>query len=286
MFSPSAGALAALLRSPVRRLCRRLSSAPPTGELVRCDFGTPTAVVSFEGHARRNAMGRQTVDELRTCVAALRWQADLRCIVFRSGVPGVFCAGADLKERANMDEEEVREFVSTIREAVDGVAQLQMPTIALIDGPAFGGGAELAIACDFRVGTPTAKLAFPEVRLGIIPGAGGTQRLPRIVGESKAKQLILLGTVVQANEAKQLGLLDYVGSDAEDHVRALATTLAENAPLALRAAKTAVDHAADVDMQNGLIFEGECYDRVLYTRDRKEGLKAFLEKRKPEFTGS
>jgi methylglutaconyl-CoA hydratase len=141
----------------------------------------------------RNSIGRQFLRELKECLYTVAQERTTRCVVVRSTVPGVFCAGADLKERAVMSQAETAQFVRELREAMNQLDTLPMPTVAVVDGFALGGGAELALACDVRVAGRDAQFAFPETRLGIIPGAGGTQRLPRIVGTSRAKELIFTG---------------------------------------------------------------------------------------------
>jgi len=164
-----------------------------------------------------------------------------------------------------------------------------MPTIVAIDGPALGGGLELALACDLRVaGHSVTKIGLPETKLGIIPGAGGTQRATRILGLSKAKDLIFTGRSLTAPEAEELGLVDYVsGKDksAMDRALTLAEEIAANAPLALRSAKLAISRALELSLEPGLDFERAAYEPLLQTKDREEALQAFRDKRKPNFKG-
>lgn len=169
----------------------------------------------------RNALGRQLVRELFECIDTLRQERTTRAVLLRSAVPGCFSAGADLKERASMTAREAAECVSSLRRLAGALAALPMPTLAVVEGYALGGGAELALACDLRVASASASLAFPEARLGIIPGAGGTQRLPRLVGLAAAKELVFTGRRVGGEEAAGLRLVDHCVADGKAMERAL-----------------------------------------------------------------
>lgn len=186
-----------------------------------------------------------------------------------------------------MSPAEAGVMVSKIRGVCTDIAQIPVPTIASVEGPALGGGTELALACDFRVGSSNAKFALPETRLGIIPGGGGTQRLPRLIGLSKAKELIFTGRHVDSEEALKLGILDILECDsAEGKAMSLARDIARHgAPLALRAAKRAIDKGYNVKMDTALSVEDSFYTLLLNTEDRLEGLAAVSEKRKPVFNG-
>lgn len=187
-----------------------------------------------------------------------------------------------------MSQQEASAFVQELRNAFAAVADLPMPTIAAVDGFALGGGAELALACDLRVCGRDAQFAFPETRLGIIPGAGGTQRLPRLLGRSRAKELIFTGRRVDAHEALRIGLVDHFADEPScvEAALALARDVAAAGPIALRQAKAAMDWGMDCgDVNTGLKIEGSCYAQVLPTKDREEGLRAFVEKRPPQFRG-
>ncbi|GLI64111.1 hypothetical protein VaNZ11_007286 [Volvox africanus] len=245
------------------------------------------SVISLSRPAARNAIGRQLLRELAEALDTVRQERTTRCVLVRSVVPGVFCAGADLKERATMSQSEAAEFVSRIRRTFTELQDLPMPTVAVVEGLALGGGAELALACDIRILGNGASMAFPEAQLGIIPGAGGTQRLPRIVGASRAKELIFTGRRVAGPEALDLQLADHVVPDDQVYNRALqlAEQIVRSAPLSLRQAKAAVNRGLDVDLHTGLAMEEAMYAQLLPTRDRLEGLKAFAEKRKPEYKG-
>mmetsp|Transcript_28803 Transcript_28803/g.68751 ORF Transcript_28803/g.68751 Transcript_28803/m.68751 type:complete len:308 (+) Transcript_28803:148-1071(+) len=235
----------------------------------------------------RNAIGRKFLHEFREALSNVAQEHSTRCVILKSSVPGVFCSGADLKERNNMTRRETETFVTLLRATFDELENLPMPTIAAIDGYALGGGLELALACDLRVASAGSTFAFPEVRLGIIPGAGGTQRLPRTIGSSQAKELIFSGRRISAEEALKRGLVDYAVDENQAVAKALelAQEIAMGAPIALRMAKHAISVGSQLDRATGQLFERACYAQVVPTSDRLEGLKAFAERRQPEFTG-
>ena len=186
-----------------------------------------------------------------------------------------------------MPTERVPLFVKNIRGLMDDVERMPQPTIAAVNGFAFGGGTELMLACDLRVAAAHAKFGLTETSLAIIPGAGGTQRLPRLIGKSRAKDLILTGRRLEADEAERIALVNRVASEGAlaDAVDAVAQQIASNGPVAVRAAKEAIDHGTDVGLAAGLEIEARCYDKVIPTTDRLEALAAFAEKRKPVFKG-
>jgi methylglutaconyl-CoA hydratase len=235
----------------------------------------------------KNALGRQLMDEFRQALAALRFDPTVRVVVLHSLVPGVFCAGADLKERATMAPPEVAAFVHSLRGGFTELEDLPMPVIAALEGAAFGGGLELALAADLRLAGAEAKLGLVEASLAIIPGAGGTQRLPRLIGRSRAKELIFTARRIDAAEAGRLGLVDRVvpAGGALDAALALAREILPNGPVALRMAKLAVNRGLELDRDSGLAFEQACYAQVIPTQDRLEGLAAFREKRRPRYRG-
>lgn len=225
--------------------------------------------------------------EFADALNAVRFDASVRAVIIRSSVDGVFCAGADLKERAQMNKAEVASFVYGLRSAFSGVAALPMPVIAAIEGVALGGGCELAISCDFRVAGEKAVFGLPETGLAIIPGAGGTQRLPRLIGVSRAKELIFTGRRVSAAEAQTMGLVDRVtpAGGAYEGALALAREILPRGPVAVRMAKAAIDRGMQADVATGMAIEEACYAQVIPTADRVEGLAAFREKRKPVYRG-
>jgi methylglutaconyl-CoA hydratase len=244
-------------------------------------------LLGLDRPAARNALGRRLLAEFVEALSTLRSDPAARVVVVHSHVPGVFCAGADLKERAAMSAPEAAAFVRSLRSAFTELANLPMPTIAAVEGGAFGGGLELALAADLRVAGSEAEMGLVETALAIIPGAGGTQRLPRLIGLSRAKELIFTARRIGAEEALRLGLVDRLTGTGEALPRALglAREILPNGPLALRLAKQALDRGMELGLASGLAFEQACYAQVLPTKDRLEGLAAFHEKRKPHYRG-
>lgn len=234
-----------------------------------------------------NCLSFPTLRRFRTLLAELRGDLSIRCILIRGAGEKAFCAGADLKERKTMPAERVPDFVRNIRGLMDDVAAMPQPTVAVVGGFAFGGGTELMLSCDLRIAAEEAKFGLTETTLAIIPGAGGTQRLPRLIGASRAKDLILTGRKLDAAEAERIGLLNRVvpraGLDAA--ARELAGVIAANGPVAVRSAKEAIDRGTEAPIEEGLEIEARCYERVLPTSDRLEALAAFAEKRKPAYRG-
>jgi len=234
-----------------------------------------------------NALSRQMLDELKTIVHDLKNNSDVRVVILTGTGDKAFCAGADLKERKEMAETEVKQAVQFIGAVVNEVGALPQPVIAALNGVAFGGGLELALACDLRIGALEASVGLTETSLGIIPGAGGTQRLPRLIGIGKAKELIYSAKRLTAEEAEALGILEYVVPREKLLERALevAASMARNAPLALIQAKTAINSGMEVDLRTGLKIEELAYNELISTEDRLEGLKAFAEKRSANYIG-
>jgi methylglutaconyl-CoA hydratase len=244
-------------------------------------------LLGLERPEAKNALGRQLLQEIQEALVAVAEELSVRVVILHSLVPGVFCAGADLKERAGMTQEEASTFVKRLRATFTALERLPMPTIAAIEGAALGGGLELALACDLRVVGASAKLGLPETSLAIIPGAGGTQRLPRLIGRSRAKELIFTARKFSAAEARQYGIADRIAEAGRvlDSALELAREILPNGPIALRAAKVAIDRGLDLDRDGGLGVEADCYAIVIPTEDRLEGLAAFKEKRKPLYRG-
>lgn len=244
-------------------------------------------LLGLERPAAKNALGRQLLEAFRAALDALRSDRSARVVLLHSLVPGVFCAGADLKERATMTQPEVERFVKGLRAAFTALEDLPLPTIAALEGAALGGGLELALACDLRVAGSEARLGLPETGLAIIPGAGGTQRLPRLIGRSKAKELIFTGRRLNGEEAAEFGLVDHAVAPGQalDRALDLAREILPNGPIALRAAKEAINGGLELDRDSGLALERACYAQVIPTKDRLEGLAAFREKRKAVYRG-
>lgn len=249
--------------------------------------GGAIEVWTIDGEARRNAISRAMRAELERLIEEAQSKRELRAVVITGAGDKAFCAGADLKERAGMSEEEVRAFLLDLRRTFRALELSDKIFVAAINGAAYGGGMELALACDLRVIRRGAKMALTETRLAIIPGGGGTQRLPRLVGMAVAKDLILTGRAVDAEEAYRLGLVNRIAAD-DDVVGAavaLAAEVAEGGPIALAAAKAAIQQGMELGLDEALELEYQQYQRTLHTADRLEGLAAFREKRKPVYRG-
>ncbi|PEZ80635.1 enoyl-CoA hydratase [Bacillus sp. AFS017274] len=245
------------------------------------------ALVTLNRPDAANALSTELLHCLVEGLYELRRDSNLRTVILTGAGKKAFCAGADLKERAGMNDDKVRETVKLIGDTITAVENLPVPVIAAINGSAFGGGLELALACDIRIASETAKVGLTETSLGIIPGAGGTQRLPRIVGMPTAKELIYTARRLDAKTAHALKIISHVYSPQHllEEAKKLAGEIAVNAPLALRAAKAAINQGTETNLKTGLQIEKDCYQTTLKTRDRLEGLSAFKEKRKPVFKG-
>jgi enoyl-CoA hydratase/carnithine racemase len=233
-----------------------------------------------------NPLSKQVQEELRAAVAQAAADAEVRAVVIWGGEK-VFAAGADINEFLAQTYQSMSVDAQRLSGAFDTVARLGKPTVAAVTGYALGGGCELALACDWRVVAEDAKLGQPEIKLGIIPGAGGTQRLARLVGPARAKDLIFSGRMVGAEEALRIGLADRVVPAADVYATAveLVRPYTTGPALALRAAKLAIDGGLDMDLASGLAWEGQLFAGLFATEDRVEGTTAFVEKRKPGFTG-
>lgn len=237
--------------------------------------------------AAKNAISIDFLNEFKSLLDQVRFDSDVRVLIIRSLVDCAFCSGADLKERATMSPKQVLQFLCNLRTAFCSLESLPQPTIASIDGAALGGGLELALCCDMRVAGKNALFGLPETRLAIIPGAGGTQRLSRLIGLSKAKELIFTARIISAAKAMGLGLLNSLSefTNSYDTALELAREILPQGPVAIRAAKLALDTGFQLDKYSSLDVEQMCYAQVIPTQDRLEGLQAFREKRKPVYKG-
>ena len=245
------------------------------------------AVLTFMRAEVANALSIQMLNEINEALQLIQYDRSIRVVIVTGDGEKAFCAGADLKERQGMSEEEARKTVALIGQTIRHFETLAQPVIAAINGVAFGGGLELALACDIRMASDHAKLGLTETALGIIPGAGGTQRLPRLIGMGKAKELIFTARRLSAEEAYSYGIVEHVvpSGDLIIEAKALAAEMAKNAPLSLIQAKTAINQGMQTDIATGLQIESLAYSRLLYTEDRLEGLRAFQEKRSPVYSG-
>jgi enoyl-CoA hydratase len=244
------------------------------------------AFITINRPDRRNALSNTVRREIIDVLDALRDDDAARVVVFTGAGDKAFVAGADITEFAGRTPVEQRAAMSG-RPIYDEIAAYPKPVIAMINGFALGGGCELALSCDIRIAARSARFGQPEIRLGLIPGGGGTQRLPRLIGSGRALRLILSGELIDAIEAHRIGLVDELVDD--DALRArtleLARTIAAHSPLTLRIAKAAVASAAEAPLTAGLAYERELFITAFGSEDRAEGVSAFLQKRQPEFRG-
>jgi enoyl-CoA hydratase/carnithine racemase len=233
-----------------------------------------------------NALNAAIQEELRAAATAVSADDSVRAVIVYGGEK-VFAAGADIKEMAAMSYADMAVRAPELSSAFDSIARIPKPVVAAINGYALGGGCELALACDWRVAAEDAKLGQPEINLGVIPGAGGTQRLARLVGPARAKDLVMSGRMVDAASALAMGLVDRVVPAAEvyDAARELVARYVSGPAAALRAAKAAVDGGLSMDLASGLAWESQLFAGLFATADRAEGMAAFVEKRKPKFSG-
>ena len=235
----------------------------------------------------RNALSRAVNLQLQDIAHGFAQRDDVRAVVLTGAGEKAFCAGADLKERKGVPASETGPYLNAIAGAIEAWGEIRQPTLCLMNGSAYGGGLELAMACDFRVLVEGAEVGLTEVRLGIMPGAGGTVRLPRLVGEARAKELILLGRRISSARAREIGLVGEVVT--RDKLRAagdaILADIAACAPISIAAAKSSIERGYGRAINEALEIERECYERTLYSEDRDEGLAAFAEGRPPRYQG-
>jgi methylglutaconyl-CoA hydratase len=245
----------------------------------------PVAYVQIHNPERYNALSAQVVTELQQVAQELAVSRDVRAVIVHGGESKAFCSGADLKERHAMNEAQVLSAVHQLRGAINSFERLPMPVIAAIAGMAFGGGCELALACDVRIMAEDGHIGLTEVSWGIIPGAGGCARLPHLVGVARAKELIFTARKLTAADALEMGLVNRVvpANRLLSVAREMAEQISLQAPLAVRAAKRAINTGLGLDA--GLAAEWEHYQSIVPTEDRLEGLRAFAEKRAPHYRG-
>ncbi|AGX03340.1 MULTISPECIES: enoyl-CoA hydratase-related protein [Bacillaceae] len=245
------------------------------------------AIITLNRPEALNAFNYETLEELQRTVEDIRINPDVRVVIFTGAGDKAFSVGADLKERKTLSQTDVKRNVYKIGEVFSLIESLPQPTIAAINGFAFGGGMELALSCDFRLAAQGTKMGLTETSLAIIPGAGGTQRLPRLIGQAKALELILTARRLTSEEALHYGLLTKAVplDQLLEECLKLAEEMLANGPVALQQAKFAVKQGMNADLQTGLQIERKAYEVTIPTEDRLEALQAFSEKRKPEFKG-
>lgn len=288
-----------LLRGPIsrqsvlvsRRHFARCISSTSSGSTLDIstqdlDYGS-IAKVAFNRPKAKNAISQQMLDELHEYVMCLATRdpsvEKVRAMVLTSNLPDVFCAGADLKERKTFTPAQTTQFLSKLNDTLTKIQGLEIPTISAIQGLALGGGLEIALSTDFRAMSSTAKLGLPETRLAILPGAGGTHRLPKLIGYSRALDMILTGRRVEAPEALSFGLVNRVAEETGDEAATnaamkMAEQICEGGPIAINAAKRAVKGRSPD-------WERAAYEKVVNSKDKFEALEAFAQKRKPNFKG-
>jgi enoyl-CoA hydratase/carnithine racemase len=244
-------------------------------------------IVTINRPERRNALDRPTLAAGRQLIRDIHYDKSARVLIVTGAGDKAFCAGADLKEREHMTMVEVRQYIRYIRDTFTEVENLPIPVIAAINGVSMGGGTELALACDIRVIDPEAKMALNETSLAIIPGGGGTVRLPRLVGRGRAKDIILTARWVEAEEALSIGLAQRISPKGEalEHAIGIAEQIINNGPVAITQAKYVINRGLEVPLEDALQMESDAYEVCIPTQDRVEALNAFKEKRRPEFRG-
>ncbi|WP_312476781.1 enoyl-CoA hydratase-related protein [Neobacillus sp.] len=256
-------------------------------EQILLEIDNHIALVTINRADALNAFNYETLLELQKKVEDIRINPDVRTVIFSGSGEKAFSVGADLKERKNLTDEQVKRNLFKINEVFNAIDHLPQPTIAAINGFAFGGGLELALACDFRFAAKEALMGLTETSLAIIPGAGGTQRLPRLIGQAKALELILTARRLTAEDAFHFGLLTRVvdRKDLLNESLTFCSQLLANGPIALQQAKFAIKNGMNTDLNTGLQIERKAYEVTLPTEDRFEALQAFADKRKPVFKG-
>ena len=234
-----------------------------------------------------NPLNRRLYEELGQASEELNADPEVKVVIITGAGDKAFAAGLDVKEVEGKSVTEMKDFWACSRDAASRVAGIEKPVIAAINGLALGGGLELALCCDLRIASEETRFGQPEVTLGIIPGGGGTQRLPRLIGPGKAKELIFMGRRIPAREALDIGLVNQV-HEADvllAECQKMAETMTKAGPIAIAQAKYAIDHGLDTDLDSGLTIESEAYGKTIPTADRLEGLAAFREKRTPVYKG-
>lgn len=246
------------------------------------------AILTFNRPKALNALNRALLGEFAQALDRLEESEDVRVLVLTGSGDKAFVAGADITEINQLGPLGAKQFARRGQEAINRLSQLPIPVIAAVNGYALGGGTEMALACDFVYAAETAQFGLPEINLGIIPGFGGTQRLARLIGPNMAREMIFSGKMINAAEALRLGIVNKVCAPDQliGDVQATAAAIAQKGRVALRAAKQAINNGMNVDLASGLALEIDAFALCLASPDAREGTRAFLEKRKPKFTGT
>jgi len=256
-------------------------------ENVKLRKEAPLGWIVIDRPDKLNALNAQTVKELYTAFMSLRDDPEIKCLILTGSGDKAFVAGADIGELSKLNHTSGKDYVLEGQELTKLIENYRKPVIAAVNGYALGGGTELALSCHIRIASDNAKMGQPEVKLGLIPGFGGTQRLARLVGKGKAMELILTGKVITAQEALAIGLVNRVvpQSDLVSTCETLAGEMIANAPLALEYSIRAINEGLDKKLSEGLLLEAELFGTACSSEDSDEGTKAFLEKRKAHFQG-
>ena len=245
------------------------------------------AVLTLHRPKQMNALSSELLDALNESLESIKTDDTVRVVIITGAEEKAFCAGADLKERRGMNGQETVQAVKRIGHTVNKLDSLSIPTIAAINGVAFGGGLELALAADIRLCAEHVKLGLTETSLAIIPGAGGTQRLARLIGIGQAKKMIFTAEVISSKDALHLGVVEKV-TDKDNLIPEaikMAKQIAQNGPIAIKQAKAAINHGIETNLHTALEIEHMYYQQTIPTKDRREGLNAFQQKRKPIYKG-
>ena len=244
-------------------------------------------IITINRPERRNALDRTTLAAGRTLIRDIHYDSSARVLIVTGAGDKAFCAGADLKEREHMTMVEVRQYIRYIRDTFTEMESLPIPVIAAINGVSMGGGTEMALACDLRIASPNAKIALNETSLAIIPGGGGTVRLPRLIGRGRAKDMIMTARWVEAEEALDIGLVNRIAPKGKlmETTIEVAEQIIRNGPIAITQAKYVINRGLEMSLEEALQLESDAYEVTIPTKDRVEALEAFKEKRKPQFKG-
>lgn len=240
------------------------------------------AILTFNRPEALNALNTEVNIQLIDMLDTAEKDAEVRVLILTGSGKKAFVAGADIKEMTDMDAVGAREHALKAKRAVDRIYHLTKPVIAAVNGFCLGGGMEYALACDFRVASENAQFGLPEINLGIMPGSAGTQRLPRLIGMGKAKELIYAGSMIDANQALTLGLINYIfiGDSLLDETLKLAKRIASKSPVALSLIKSAMNKGTEIDLESASMFEIDCFALCFTTKEQKEGMAAFVKKTK------
>jgi len=264
-----------------------VAEVPISFENITYEVKGSTAYIIMNRPKVMNALNRKTIEELNAAFHAAQEDTSVKGVILTGAGDKAFIAGADIAELSAIDGEKAGEFSAKGQEVLSFIETLGKPVIAAVNGFALGGGCETAMACTIRIAAENAKFGQPEVKLGVIPGYGGTQRLPRLVGKGRALQLILTGDLIDAHEAHRIGLVNEVvpAADLMSRCEAILTQIGANAPIATSYSINAVNKGVDTDLASGLELEAKYFALAAGTEDKKEGTSAFVQKRVPQFQG-